>query len=135
MDGPFCCLDPLGQSDLHLMGHVEHAIWRTATGTTWEIPSEIAGYIDQGIIEQPGYSLFPYMRESGKTFFPCLREAEHIGSMFTVRAVLPNKDATDARPTLTERLDEKVIRIFSGKLGTACTAAMDAVFALERQAA
>lgn len=43
-------------------------------------------------------------------------------SMFAVRAVLPDVDATDERPTLVER-DGDVIRILSGKICTAVTTA------------
>jgi hypothetical protein len=46
--------------------------------------------------------------------------------MFTVRAVLAGQEATDARPTLVGQVDDKVIRIFSGKLGTAVAAAREA---------
>jgi hypothetical protein len=42
--------------------------------------------------------------------------------MFSVRAVLPNVDATDERPTLVER-DGNVVSILSGKICTAVTAA------------
>jgi hypothetical protein len=43
--------------------------------------------------------------------------------MYTVRAVLPNRDHDDARPTLVQALDRQVTRIFSGKLGCAVVAA------------
>jgi glycine/D-amino acid oxidase-like deaminating enzyme len=118
MDGPFCSIDPYGTTGLHLLGHVVHAIHEMSVG---EFPpsaeprqSNIEGFID-----------------AGSHFFPALREAEYLRSMWTVRAVLPNKDATDERPTLVHRLDDQVVRIFSGKIGTAVEAARQALWMLE----
>ena len=44
------------------------------------------------------------------------------GSMWSVRAVLPDVDDTDERPTLVER-DGDTIRVLSGKMCTAVTTA------------
>ena len=41
--------------------------------------------------------------ESAKKFFPEIEESEHIGSMYTVRTVLPYKDETDERPTIVAK--------------------------------
>ena len=48
---------------------------------------------------------------------------EHIGSMFTFRTVLPNRDKDDARPTLVENPIDNIFNVFSGKIGTCVTAA------------
>ena len=45
-------------------------------------------------------------------------EQEHIGSMFTFRTVLPNREKDDARPTLVEQTDDNQFTLFSGKIGT-----------------
>jgi hypothetical protein len=44
------------------------------------------------------------------------------GSLFSVRAVLPDVDDTDERPTLVER-DGNVVSVLSGKICTAVNAA------------
>jgi len=123
MDGEFCSLDPYGETGLHLMGHVKHAIHSTNTGLEPEVPEHLAGYLNRGIIEKPEGSRIAEFVESGSKYIPVLSKAEHVGSMFTVRAVLPERDATDERPTLVEALDGQVIRIFSGKIGTCVHAA------------
>lgn len=123
MDGPFCCVDPLGATGLHVMGHVTHAIHATNVGLHPEVPEHLKCYLNRGIVEKPEGSCFDKFIAAGREFIPFLDKAEHVGSMFTVRAVLPDMDATDARPTLVTRLDESVIRVFSGKLGCACQAA------------
>jgi glycine/D-amino acid oxidase-like deaminating enzyme len=113
MDGPFGCIDP-GDKGLHLLGHVEHAVRSRWTGTQGKDATEQA-------------SAFKAMATSLSAYLPFLSQAEHIGSHWTARVVLPAKDATDERPTLVTRLDEQVMRIFAGKLGHAVTAAKDAL--------
>ena len=53
-------------------------------------------------------------------------EIEHIGSMFTFRTVLPNRDKDDARPTLVEKTTDNIFNLFSGKIGT-CVSAADEI--------
>lgn len=147
MDGPFCSIDPYGTTGLHVLGHVQHAIHWTRTGdsafeemrTGPERGGRFRGVacwapkvaLNAGIIAKPAGSNYPKFVEAGSHFFPALKDAEYIGSMFTVRAVLPNRDATDERPTLVHRLDDQVVRIFSGKIGTAVEAARQALWMLE----
>lgn len=113
MDGPFGCIDP-GDKGLHLMGHVDLAVRERWTGTTGKDTAEQA-------------SAFTAMATSLSAYLPFLSQAEHVGSHWTARVVLPAKDATDERPTLVTQLDEQVMRIFAGKLGHAVTAAKDAL--------
>ena len=138
MDGEFCSLDPFGTTGLHLMGHVKHAIHSTNTGLEPEVPEYLAGYLNRGIIEKPEGSRIAGFIESGSKYIPVLSKAKYVGSMFTVRAVLPGLDATDERPTLVEVLDDQVIRIFSGKIGTCVAAAnkvMDMIGSVKQEAA
>ena len=129
MDGDFgVCVDPLGDG-LHLLGHVTHAVWHRTIGLQAEVPYFLFPYIDRGVVRSPEYTRFDKFIEDGKVFIPVLEQAEHVGSMFTVRTVLPGKDRTDERPTFVETIDGegKYIRIFSGKIGTAVTAARQVV--------
>lgn len=127
MDGEFCCLDPYGRTDLHVMGHVRHAIHAANVGLRAEVPRHLQDYLNCGLVVEPGHSRFHDFIEVGRQFIPALAEAVHVGSMWTVRAVLPNRDADDARPTLVREISEGVIRIFSGKLGCCVTAAREVV--------
>jgi hypothetical protein len=43
--------------------------------------------------------------------------------MYTVRAVLPYRDDTDERPTLVTQVDDRLIKIFSGKIPNCVEAA------------
>jgi hypothetical protein len=123
MDGSFCSVDPFPGVGGHLMGHVEYAIWKRSFGVKPDIPHNLENYINKGIISNPEHTKWPAMQADGSRYIPMLEEAKHLGSMFTVRTVLKSVEETDARPTLVKRLDEKVVRIYSGKLPSAVDAA------------
>ena len=53
-----------------------------------------------------------------RLFFKDVDSIEHIGSMFTFRTVLPNRDFDDARPTIYEFEKPNFITILSGKIVT-----------------
>ena len=55
-----------------------------------------------------------------------IEDAEHIGSMFTFRTVLPYRDKDDARPTLIEKQNDRIFTLFSGKIGT-CVDAVEKI--------
>lgn len=127
MDGEFCCLDPYGNTDLHVMGHVKHAIHHANVGLRPAIPRQLRGYLNCGLVVNPAHTRVQDFIEAGVKFIPGLRDAEFVGSMWTVRAVLPGRDADDGRPTLVELIGDNIIRIFSGKLGCATVAAQQVV--------
>jgi hypothetical protein len=117
MDGPFMSVDPIGRSDKHVLGNVVHAIHASNAGYDAEIPAELLPYLNRGVIPNPQHTKFDKFIETGEQFIPALRRARHIGSMYTVRTVLDNRDHDDARPTDVSRVGDKLIRIFSGKIG------------------
>ena len=123
MDGPFMCIDPLANTDLHLLCNVQHEIHQTNVGKFHEIQKEYEHLLDNGIIKNPSHSNYDKFIKSTIEFFPEIKDAEYIGSMFTIRAVPPRVDDTDARPTLVTIINEKVISIFSGKITTCVDAA------------
>ena len=129
MDGEFCCVDPIAGTGLHALGHVNISIWNTHIGLAAEVPYHLVPYMDKGVIQKPSHTRITEFIELGSEYIPAIAEAEYYGSMYTVRSVLPNKNATDERPTLVETLgkDMRYVRIFSGKIGTACQAAQDVV--------
>lgn len=124
LDGPFCCIDPLPGTGLHLLYDVVHSVHHATIGYTAEIPEHLVPLVDAGLLHTP-HTRFAAMTETAAMYFHGL-EPRYRGSMFTVRAVLPDVDATDERPTLVERRGN-TIAILSGKLDTAVTAAQQVV--------
>ena len=125
MDGPFMCLDPEVGTRAFLLGNVVHAIHASTVGFYPLIPQQISRYVNQGPIARPKHSRFKKFLAAGAEFFTGFERAEHLGSLFTVRAVLPNMEETDDRPSLVRQLDERTSILFGGKIVTCVTAAAE----------
>lgn len=123
MDGPFVSLDPIPGHDFHMLYDVRHSVHAAAEGELPDTP--VLDLVDRGRIfadethvDAMTHTLRRYLRGVGMPHYA--------GSLFAVRAVLPDVDDTDERPTLVED-DGAVIRVLSGKIGTAVTAARQVV--------
>lgn len=125
LDGPFMCVDPYGDTGNFLWGNVVHSIHATNIGKLPQFDFLYNNLLDNGVIEKPPRSKFEDFVKSGSYYFPDFKDARYIGSMFTIRTVLPHKDKTDERPTLIRQLDEKVITVYSGKFVNCVEAALD----------
>ena len=132
MDGPFMCIDPLVNTEMHLLCNVENEIHQTNVGLYPEIDQKYIPLLDSGIIKNPKISNYDKFIESTIPFFPEIKFAEHMGSMFTVRAVPPRVENTDARPTQVTKIDDKTISIFSGKITTCVEAANEVKKIIEK---
>ncbi len=123
MDGPFMCIDPLGNTGLHLLCNVVHEIHQTNIGKYPSINKKFVDLIDKGIVKNPSQTNFPKFIESTIDFIPEITKAKHVGSMFTYRAVPPRVEETDARPTIVKEINNKIVTLFSGKITTCVEAA------------
>ena len=83
-------------------------------------------YLNKGVIENPKYTNVDRFMESAKKFFPDIEESKHIGSMYTIRTVLPHKDDTDERPTIVVKQGDDFI-LFSSKIGNCVNVATDVI--------
>ena len=131
MDGPFMCIDPLGSSDMHVMGNVVHAIHHTNVGYKPVVPDGYENLLNKGIIKNPPITNIDKFIESAMQFFPDIDQAQHIGSMYTIRTVLPNREKDDARPTLVEWTGDNRLMVFSGKICTCVSAAKTVLKCIE----
>tara|TARA_B110000211_G_scaffold132244_1_gene151765 strand:- start:1245 stop:3029 length:1785 start_codon:yes stop_codon:yes gene_type:complete len=132
MDGPFMCIDPYGDTEYHVMGNVVHAIHNSNIS---EFPTNVDSFtnlINSGIIKNPTTTKIDKFIESGKVFFKDFETIEHIGSMYTFRTVLPNREHDDARPTLHKFENDNLISIFSGKICTCVDVAEDILRELKK---
>lgn len=127
VDGPFGCVDPMDDTPLHVLGHVRHTVHAENVGAAPDIPSHLRAMLHNGIIRTPRPTRFGEVVEDLRRYVPGVAKAFHVGSVFVLRAVLAHQEATDCRPTLVEPIDHQVVKIFSGKLGTAVRAARDAL--------
>lgn len=126
MDGPFMCFDPFADTGYHVGGNVVHAIHASNIGDRPEIPHVYKEYLNKGVIENPKYTNVDRFMESARKFFPDIEESKHIGSMYTIRTVLPYKDDTDERPTIVTKQGDDFI-LFSSKIGNCVNVATDVI--------
>jgi hypothetical protein len=126
MDGPFMCFDPLAETGLFVLGNVVHAVHQRSISRVPEVPPEFAELLNRGIVADPPITNIHRFIAEGAEYFEGFEQAEHVGSMFTIRAVLPGVDRTDERPTFVRQVDERTITVFSGKIDT-CLRAADGV--------
>lgn len=119
MDGPFTCIDPYSDTDYHVIGNVVHAIHHTNVGTQPTIPDKYKDLLNNGIVKNPSVTNWDKFKYTLTTFFTDMDNIEHIGSMFTVRTVLANRDFDDARPSIIEKESKSKFILFSGKISTA----------------
>lgn len=132
MDGPFMCIDPLGDTGYAVMGHVEHAVHHRSVGSSPVVPEELRDYLNRGVIERPKVSNVEKFLDAASIFMPALKDAKHVGSMFTIRTVLPRVDHTDERPTIVRQVNDRIFTIYSGKVGNSVKAARDVVQRIEK---
>ena len=118
MDGPFMCFDPYGQDGLHVLGNVVHAIHGTNVGYKPMINNKLKDYLNNGVIENPKITKIEKFIETANEYFDGFEDLEHIGSMYTIRTVLSDREHDDARPTMVTQESEKTFSIFSGKIVT-----------------
>jgi hypothetical protein len=118
MDGPFMCIDPFGTTGYHCMGHVVHAIHERVVGEYIVIPEKYKKVLNKGVIKNLPFTNFDKFIDSASEYFVGIEAAEHVGSMFTIRTVLPFREHDDARPTIVEKINDKLVSIFSGKIPT-----------------
>lgn len=123
MDGPFMCIDPLGSTGMHVMGNVVHAIHHSNIGYAPVVPPAYEKLLNRGIIKNPPVTHIRQFIGAAQQFFPDIQRAEHVGSMYTIRTVLPYREKDDARPTLVEWIGDNRLMVFSGKICTCVSAA------------
>lgn len=115
--GPFMSTDHWGDSNLFSMGDYHHMVHHSNVGYEPEIPDGYARVLNKGLIKSSPMSNWDEFKEHGQQFIPGIKSASHVGSLYTIRAKLPDVEDTDARPSVVRRTDD-VIAVFGGKLST-----------------
>jgi hypothetical protein len=131
IDGPFACVDPLPDTNLHLLYDVTHSVHHRNVGMTPEVPEHLRSLIDRGPVITPHTHVRGMLDTLGR-YLRDTRDAVHVGSLFTVRAVLPDVDDTDERPTLVGWSGDTV-HVLSGKISSAMAAADRVLIEIEER--
>jgi len=125
MDGPFMGIDPIGDTGMFIMGDVVHTVLQRTVGKQPVIDPKYVPLLNKGIISNPPISNFKLFIESGAQFMPEIKKAQYVGSTFCIKTTLPDVDETDERPTLINKINEKIVTVFSGKIPTCVEAAKE----------
>ena len=125
MDGPFMGIDPVGDTGMFIIGDVVHTVLQRMVGKQPEVDPKYVSLLDKGIIKNPPISNFNLFIESGSQFMPEIKKAKYVGSSFCIKTTLAHVDETDERPTLINKINEKIVTVFSGKIPTCVEAAKE----------
>jgi len=118
MDGPFMSIDPVGNSNMFIIGDVVNTVRQRSVGKSPIIDEKYIPFLNKGILSNCPISNYQTFLKSASRFMPELRNAKYVGSSFCVKTTLANMDSTDARPTIINQIDSKTLTVFSGKIPT-----------------
>lgn len=118
MDGPFVCVDPVGNTGSFIISDVKHSIHQTDIGKQPQIDKKFLPLLNKGIIKNPSITKYGIIIDSASQFMPEIKNVKYLGSSFCIKTVLPNFDKTDARPTLVRSIKNNMVTVFSGKIPT-----------------
>lgn len=125
MDGPFMGIDPIGDTGMFIIGDVVHTVHQRNIGMQPEIDPIFLPLLNKGIISNPPISKLDLFIESASKFMPEIKNAEYVGSSYCIKTILPNVDKTDERPTVINKINDKIVSVFSGKIPTCVEASIE----------
>lgn len=117
MDGPFTCILPLWETGYFTLGHVEASVHQRET-----IDEEEAPVVKEwGRIRSKKEKIIKDSLE----FLPILKDATFIRSLYITRAVNPENEIDDGRPTEIKKHGSGFFSVFAGKIVTCITTAKE----------
>lgn len=116
MDGPFFSCMPFPARGLHSLSHVVHTpreAWSDA-----DLPERDPYAWLERWRREGGTSGFPSMLRDAARFLPAIAGAEHVDSLFEIKALLSANAKDDGRPILVEGTPApgEVVTVLGGKL-------------------
>jgi len=121
VDGPFTAFDPYGNSQRSLFGSAKNTNHFTSTDFCEPVPPRFAEILNRREWTKVPFTNFEAMRRDCCLAVPAAREAEYLGSRFTIRVVEDNSE--DRRILHVCEGAPGEIHIFSGKVVGAVKAA------------
>lgn len=122
VDGPFTAFDPYGSSARSLFGSAKNTNHWTTTNPDEPIPEPYAAILNEPDFRPVPFTRFEAMRQDCCESVPGAKDAQYIGSRFTIRVVEDNPEH-DRRILHLQESAPGDIHIFSGKVVSAVKAA------------
>lgn len=100
MDGPFFSCMPFPTQGLHSLSHVRYTPHR------YWLPNTLPARPDTWLKDHPPTSAALYMQKDAARYLPLLSQAQHVRSLFTLKALLTHHETDDGRPILLHRHEQ-----------------------------
>ncbi|HEY0702709.1 MAG TPA: FAD-dependent oxidoreductase [Candidatus Acidoferrales bacterium] len=131
IDGPFTAFDPYGASAKSQFGSAKHTNHWTTTDPAAPIPEPYAPLMNAPAFARFAGTHFEAMRTDAVLAVPAAKDAQYLGSRFTMR-VVENNPAEDRRTLLIQEAAPNELHVFSGKVVSAVKAASQIAARIER---
>ncbi|HEY2459871.1 MAG TPA: FAD-dependent oxidoreductase [Candidatus Acidoferrum sp.] len=122
VDGPFTAFDPYGSSPQSLFGSAKNTNHWSTTNPHEPIPAPYADILNRPTFQPVSFTRFAAMRDDCSLAVPAAKNAEYLGSRFTIRVVEDNPEQDRRILHVTEN-PQREFHIFSGKVVSAVKAA------------
>jgi hypothetical protein len=122
IDGPFTAFDPYGTAGRAQFGSAKHTNHWTTTDPFAPVPEPYAGLMNALEFAPFAGTRFALMRHDSALAVPASKDAQYLGSRFTMR-VVENNSAEDRRTLLIQESAPGELHVFSGKVVSAVKAA------------
>lgn len=125
LDGNFVCVDPLLETNYHLLSNVKHSKIEKTISYFPNFKSKLKTYTDHESIKNIKKSRFKEFISDGSKYLPFLKGSKYIKSLYVVRTIKSHKEKSDERTNEIEKVNQKIISILSGKWNTCVTIAKE----------
>jgi hypothetical protein len=122
IDGPFTAFDSYGHSGLSLFGSAKHTNHWSTTASDEPVPERYSSILNTPQFTPVAFTRFEAMRTDCAMAIPGAKDAEYLGSRFTLR-VVENSPEQDRRTLYVVAGDPGEFHIFAGKVVSAVKAA------------
>lgn len=115
MDGPFCTFLPMGRTDRFILGHVKESV----------LVSDVSRGAPDRLEARAFPSRWPVIRDACAEYFPVVRRAKFVESMFTRVVIDPDSADDDARVSEITDHGHGCWTVFSAKIVSCVSVADD----------
>lgn len=132
LDGKFVCVDPLLDTNYHLLSSVKYSKIEKVISFYPKFKSNLQQHVKRNYLNHEKISNYKKFINDGSKFLPFLQYSKYIKSFYVIRTVKVDKERTDERTNEIEIINDKIISILSGKWNTCITIANDVENILNR---
>ena len=118
LDGKFVCVDPLLNTNYHLLSSVKFSKIEVRKNIYPNFLNIKKKNVRKDFVRNIEKSEFKKFIQDGSKYLPFLKKAKYIRSFYVVRTIKLNKEKTDERTNEVTIVNDKLITILSGKWNT-----------------